>query len=335
MIYRATVNDNVLARRIEFATVLVLTRLEADSVITYVELRVEDQYILRSLEVETVTILAIPWVYNEDVVDDDVVATEWVQAPCRRVLETYLLDKYVFAAVEVEEHWTEEVTILVPILFVVKLYDVHVGLSKCIEDRLGRSPDLRTVDDTYYTTLLDTILPLALCELAAADPTPGITVTIDSTETGDRDILLALSAEWRLATTGLEALEVAIYNRIVVEVASEVNHGTIDEVKVDVAFEGDRTGYPDSVRHDQVTATNLAERLHGVVKGLCIICDTITYATEVGDLLFEIRYSRAENATDLERQILCVEFQVNVGLERTGTLIALLATRGRDCCYDT
>ena len=143
MIYCTTVNDDILAWSLEVATILILTRLYADSIITYVELAVHDESILTCFEVDTIAILAIPWVDDHHVVDDDILTHEWMKVPCWRVLETYTFKKHILAIVEVEKHWTEIVADLLPVfLCLYATNHIHVGASVCIANCLCREPDI-------------------------------------------------------------------------------------------------------------------------------------------------------------------------------------------------
>ena len=57
--YGTAVYNDILARNAAFSSVSILTALDADTVIAYIESRVDDECILAALQVKTVTILSV------------------------------------------------------------------------------------------------------------------------------------------------------------------------------------------------------------------------------------------------------------------------------------
>ena len=57
--YGTAVYDDILARNAALSSVCILTTLDADTVVAYIESRVDDECILAALQVETITILSV------------------------------------------------------------------------------------------------------------------------------------------------------------------------------------------------------------------------------------------------------------------------------------
>ena len=57
--YGAAVYDDIFARNAALSSVSILTALDTDTVIAYIESRVDDECILAALQVKTVTVLGV------------------------------------------------------------------------------------------------------------------------------------------------------------------------------------------------------------------------------------------------------------------------------------
>ena len=73
----AMVNDIVLYDHIfgghsTVATILILTRLKTDGIIAHIESIVVDQNVFTGFQVESVTVLRIPWISHRKIPDDDI-----------------------------------------------------------------------------------------------------------------------------------------------------------------------------------------------------------------------------------------------------------------------
>ena len=85
--YGATVYHHILTRFATLASILVLTALDADSVVASIELAVHDERILARLQVECIAVLCVARIAGKHTVDDDVLAHEWMDVPGWGVLE--------------------------------------------------------------------------------------------------------------------------------------------------------------------------------------------------------------------------------------------------------
>jgi hypothetical protein len=78
MINHAVIHHYVLRRDTSVAAGFVLTGFHTDSVVAYVKRATADHYILAGLYIHAVAILAIPWVTDIEVAQDEVFAAHRV-----------------------------------------------------------------------------------------------------------------------------------------------------------------------------------------------------------------------------------------------------------------
>ena len=102
----APVDDDVLAGTAALASVGILSALDADAVVAGIEDRVDDEGVAARLQVECVAILRVGRVACQHIVDDDVLAHQRMDVPCRRVLEDDVLEQHVLAAHETDHDGT-------------------------------------------------------------------------------------------------------------------------------------------------------------------------------------------------------------------------------------
>ena len=76
-----SIHHDILTGSLQVASILVLSRLDADGIVAHVKLVVDNQAVLAGFEVQAIAVLAVPRVDDHDVLDDDVLAHEWVQVP--------------------------------------------------------------------------------------------------------------------------------------------------------------------------------------------------------------------------------------------------------------
>ena len=311
MIDGTSVHHDILARRLQVATVLVLARLDADGIVAHVKLVVDDQAVLAGFEVQAVAVLAIPGIDDHDVLDNDILAHERVQVPGGRVLEADALQPDVLAVGKVEEGWAKEVACLLPVLVGLTPGGyIHVAAAQFVEDGLGGCPNLRALGHACHTALFEQRVPLALRKLAMFDPSPGVTMSVDGSEARDGNVLLAVGIERADAAPGLQAFEVGIDNGIFAVVAREQDHRTLLQMQVDVVLEGDGAREPDATWHDEVTASALADAAHGKIEFFRVVIVPVSTCTVFGDALRKLIEDRSAHLCHLEGQSFRIKRQV-------------------------
>ena len=115
--YGTAVYDDILARNAALSSVSILTTLDADTIIAYIESRIDDKCILAALQVKTITILSVRRVANQYIFYKNVLAHQRMNVPCRRVLEDDTIEPNVLTAYETYHYRTEETLDLVPFFF--------------------------------------------------------------------------------------------------------------------------------------------------------------------------------------------------------------------------
>ena len=80
--YGTAVYDDILARNAALSSVSILTTLDTDTVIAYIESRVDDECILAALQIKTITILSVRRVADQYIFYKNVLAHQRMDVPC-------------------------------------------------------------------------------------------------------------------------------------------------------------------------------------------------------------------------------------------------------------
>jgi hypothetical protein len=187
MINYAVIDYYILRRDTAVTSRFVLTGLHADSIVAYVEGAAADHYVLAGLYIHTVAVLAVPRVADIEVTQDQVLAAHRVKVPCRAVLKRNALQEDVLASYEMEHYRTEERFYDLPEAVIFDNRHVLINaITLCKQRCRIRVPDIVDYDATF---LFEVFLPLTRSHFAFLERTPPIAVSVESTETGDSDVL--------------------------------------------------------------------------------------------------------------------------------------------------
>ena len=108
MINDAIIHYYVLRRNTSVAAGFVFAGLHTDSVVAYVERAMRNNYILATLYIYSVAVLAVPWIANIKVAQNEVLAAHRMEIPSRAVFKGHTFQQDTFASYEMQHHRTEE-----------------------------------------------------------------------------------------------------------------------------------------------------------------------------------------------------------------------------------
>jgi hypothetical protein len=183
----AVIDYHVLGGDTAVTAGFVLTGLHADSIVADVEGAAADDYVLAGLDIHAVAVLAVPGVADIEVAQDKVLAAHGVEVPRRGVLKGHALEEDVLAAYEMEHNWAEEGLNDLPEAVIFDYRHILVDAITLSKQRSGiRIPYIIGYDAAF---LFEVFLPLTRSHFAFLERTPPIAVSVESTETGDSDVL--------------------------------------------------------------------------------------------------------------------------------------------------
>ena len=212
--YDAVVDHNILARNTAVTARLVLTALDADAIIAYIETRTGHDDILARFDVDTVAVLRVIGATNRNILDDQIGTHCRMNIPARRVLERDPLQKHIFAMVDGDHHRTQEITHRFEILpGLGPRRDILVGTARRAEfETFRRIPDPTVIGNE--ATALDQIVPFTSCQLILLHGTPSGTVSVDDTLSCHGYVFRTDGRQRRLATPRIQPLESDLRQRI-------------------------------------------------------------------------------------------------------------------------
>lgn len=221
----AAMDDDPLRR---YALVLarkVLAALDADGVIADIEGAVVDDDVGASVDVNGVTVLAIPWVTNVDVADTEVATQGGVETPVGGILEGDTVKDYVRAVHKAHHGGTKEIFNRFKQALVIRGRDglrMHPVKKRSLSVGFGRKP-LVTIDNA---TAFGDSVPKLRGDLASLDVSPYVSIAVNDSASCDGDVIQVLPADGRLAKVSRLSHEVDGGEGIEVLVTQETNDCT-------------------------------------------------------------------------------------------------------------
>lgn len=220
------------------------------------------------LGVATVTVGTT--VYEMYTAYNEVVAEEGVQRPEGRVLHRNTLDQNTVTAVEVDQLGTH--TVLYRHLTFVNRF---AGFAP--SKQFGTSAAVLS----YHT-----LFPAIFLGTAHGPPCLHGTLSVDDTFTGDGQVGLAEGINQRAHIVAVNAFPTGKHGRhIEFGVSIEFQHGTLFEVEVYIAFEGDGAGIESAGRDNYGTATSLITSYNGQIDGIVTgSLGGVGFSSEIGNV---------------------------------------------------
>ena len=300
MVNGVVLDVDVLART-SLDTCCSCATLHADTVITGINDVVDDKHVLAAGDVDSVTILCIPWAFYGDTINDHVLASGRDEVETGTVKQGNTLDEYVLAIGE-SDHVVAYLLLCIDIVYYIR----------CML-QVERIPDV-TLFVQGSTHLLEAV-PFHVAHLAALHRAPPFAIAVDGTFARDRDVLSLAGVDGSSSTVFL-LTGFLVYLDQVVLIFRKYDDGVLLQMKIDVIFQGNQTGEIDAGRNIEVTAAHLVEFADSLAESLGVHCLSVAIAAKVENAHLVIRNGWQSRLRHGHRQILII-LAVIVGKSRS------------------
>ena len=314
--HRASVDNHVLGGTSAPAAIGILSTLHANTVVTGIKLGIHDKHVLARLHIDGITILGKRRITRQDIVDNQVLAHQRMDVPCRRILENHVLQIHILAILKTDHHRTKERLHLFPLLGdELTLGNIEIGQLGSLGIGLGGIPEVGTLENT---AVLCHLLPLTVGHLLLLQRAPPASVSIDNATPRDSNVLGTEGRKRRLATMGVQSLERCLDDGIERKVGREKNDGPLLHIQVDIAFQYDGPREPYTLGNRQPSPTLPAQLVDGLCESLGAQLLPIAHGPEVLQVHLVLGECRRGEGLHLERQVVEIFFILILGLGTYG-----------------
>ena len=251
--HRASVYHHIFTRAGTTASILILSTLQANPVIPHIESRVYNQGILTRFQIQAVTILRIARITHLHFFNQYIFTHQRMQIPRRRILKDNPLQPYILTLYQAHHHRPKKMTHALPFFLrrqVLRYIHIADRISfQCLRIREPISGPFVYSPSGYR------LFPNTFRYFFPFQRTPKVSIPVNGPLSGDSYIRQVTSRNRRLTPAGIQSFKNSFNQRIKLHIRREKHYGPFLYVKIDITFQHNRTGQPDTCRHNQVSAS--------------------------------------------------------------------------------
>ena len=176
-----------------------------------------------------------------------------MQIPRRRILKDNPLQPYILTLYQAHHHRPKKMTHALPFFLrrqVLRYIHIADRISfQCLRIREPISGPFVYSPSGYR------LFPNTFRYFFPFQRTPKVSIPVNGPLSGDSYIRQVTSRNRRLTPAGIQSFKNSFDQRIKLHIRREKHYGPFLYVKIDITFQHNRTGQPDTCRHNQVSAS--------------------------------------------------------------------------------